>query len=91
MVYALHKFHHYLLGDKFVFYVNHMTFLHLTNKPYIFGRIARWVLVFFVIWFSSHLQTWMFPFNCKHIVKLPSNTKNLRILYQMANVTLFVM
>jgi hypothetical protein len=49
MVYALHKFHHYLLGDKFVFYVNHMTFLHLTNKPYIFGRIARWVLVFFVI------------------------------------------
>jgi hypothetical protein len=33
MVYALHKFHHYLSGDKFVFYVNHMTFLHLIKKP----------------------------------------------------------
>ncbi len=24
MVYALHKFHDYLLGNKFIFYVDHM-------------------------------------------------------------------
>ncbi len=24
MVFVLHKFRHYLLGNKFVFYVNHM-------------------------------------------------------------------
>jgi hypothetical protein len=29
MVYALHKFHHYLLGNKFIFYVDHMALLYL--------------------------------------------------------------
>jgi len=33
MVYALHKYHHYLLGTKFVFYVDHMAFLFLDKKP----------------------------------------------------------
>jgi hypothetical protein len=29
MIYALHKFKHYLLGNKFVFYVDHMTLVYL--------------------------------------------------------------
>ncbi len=29
MVYALHKFHNYLLGNKFIFYVDHMALLYL--------------------------------------------------------------
>jgi hypothetical protein len=29
----LHKFRHYLLGNKFVFYVNHMALVYLVNKP----------------------------------------------------------
>jgi hypothetical protein len=33
MVYALNKYHHYLLDDKFVFYVDHMALVHLVNKP----------------------------------------------------------
>ncbi len=33
MVFALHKFKHYLLGNKFVFYVNHMALVYLVNKP----------------------------------------------------------
>jgi hypothetical protein len=32
MVYALHKFHHYLLGNKFIFYVDHMALLYLGPK-----------------------------------------------------------
>jgi hypothetical protein len=32
MVCALHKFRHYLLGDKFVFYINHMALLYLVKK-----------------------------------------------------------
>jgi hypothetical protein len=34
MVYALHKFHHYLLRNKFIFYVDHMALLYLVQKPY---------------------------------------------------------
>jgi len=33
MVYALHKFMHYLLGNKFTFYVDHMALVYLVNKP----------------------------------------------------------
>lgn len=47
MVYALHKFHHYLLGNKFIFYVNHMALLYLIKKPQLFCHIMRWLLVFF--------------------------------------------
>ncbi len=33
MVYALHKFKHYLLGNKFTFYVDHMALVYFVNKP----------------------------------------------------------
>jgi hypothetical protein len=33
MVYALHKFKHYLLGNQFVFYINHMALVYWINKP----------------------------------------------------------
>ncbi len=33
MVYALHKFRHYLLGNKFTFFVDHMVLTYLVNKP----------------------------------------------------------
>ncbi len=33
MVYALHKFMHYMLGNKFTFYVDHMALVYLVNKP----------------------------------------------------------
>jgi hypothetical protein len=46
MVYALHKFRHFLLGNKFIFYVNHMALVYLINKPQLSGRIAKWVLLF---------------------------------------------
>jgi hypothetical protein len=46
MVFALHKFRYYLLGNKFVFYVNHMALVYLVNKPRVLGRITRWLLLF---------------------------------------------
>jgi hypothetical protein len=46
MVYALHKFKQFLLGNKFVFYVNHMALVYLVNKPHVSGRITRWLLLF---------------------------------------------
>ncbi len=46
MVFTLHKFKHYLLGNKFVFYVDHMALVYLVNKPQVLGRITRWLLLF---------------------------------------------
>jgi hypothetical protein len=46
MVYALYKYRHYLLGNMFIFYVDHMASMYLVNKPQVFGRLAKWLLLF---------------------------------------------
>jgi hypothetical protein len=33
MVYSLHKFRRFLLGNKFVFYVDYMAIIYMVNKP----------------------------------------------------------
>jgi len=46
MVYALYKFKHSLLGNRIVFYVDHMALVYLVNKPQVFGTIVRWLFLF---------------------------------------------
>jgi hypothetical protein len=41
MVYALHKFRQYLLGNRFTFYVDHMALVYLVNKPHVFSMLTR--------------------------------------------------
>jgi len=41
MVFVVHKFKHYLFGNKFVFYVDHVALVYLVNKPPVLGRIIR--------------------------------------------------
>jgi hypothetical protein len=43
MVYALQKFKHCLLSNKFTFYVDHMTLVYLVNKPQVYGKLTRWL------------------------------------------------
>jgi hypothetical protein len=49
----------FLLGNKFVFYVNHMALVYLVNKPHELGRITRWLLILeyeFIV-FHKHGKT----------------------------------
>jgi hypothetical protein len=46
MVYALQNFRHYMLGNKFTFFVDHMALVYLINKPHVFGRLIKWLLLF---------------------------------------------
>jgi hypothetical protein len=39
MVYALQKFHHYLLGGHFKMFNDHSTLKYLVNKPVLGGRM----------------------------------------------------
>jgi hypothetical protein len=43
MVYALHKFKHYMLSSRFIFYINHMALVYLVNKAQISSRLIRWL------------------------------------------------
>ena len=46
MVYAVNKFRHYLLDNKFIFYVDHLALQYLVNKPHVSSRLAQWLLLF---------------------------------------------
>jgi hypothetical protein len=46
MVYALHKFKHYLLNNMFTFYVDHMALVYLINKPHVTSKLIRWFFLF---------------------------------------------
>jgi len=80
MVYALHKFKHFLLGNNLLFYVDHMILVYLVNKPQVLGRITRWLL-FLECEFRVVYQP-----NKTHVVvdalsKLSNNSKPLGVPY----------
>ena len=45
MIFAVKKFKHYLLPNKFIFFIDHQALLYLVNKPCNTGRIVRWFLI----------------------------------------------
>ena len=63
MVYAVKKFWHYFLANKFNFFVDHQALLYLANKPCSTRRIVRWFLILLEFDFtvvvkkgSTHIQ-----------------------------------
>jgi hypothetical protein len=46
MVFVLHKYRHYLLGNMFTFYVDHMALVYLVNKPHVSNKLIIWFLLF---------------------------------------------
>jgi len=90
MVLGLHKFRHYLLGNKFVFYVDHMALVYLVNKPQVSGRIARWLLLFL-----EHDFTVVYKLSKTHVVahalsKLPDVVEPISVHDQTINVSFFI-
>jgi hypothetical protein len=57
MVYAFHKFHHYLLGNKFIFYVDHMVLLYLVRKPQVSRKNNKVVISLLGVWFFNNFLT----------------------------------
>jgi hypothetical protein len=86
--FALHKFKHYLLGNKFVFYVNDMALVYLVNKPYASRIITRWLL------FLKYDCTIVYNPSKTHVIvdalsRLPNITKPIGVHKQTTNVSLF--
>jgi hypothetical protein len=90
MVYALHKVKPYLLGNKFVFYVDHTASLYAVKKPQLLKQIVKWLLFlkydFLMVYKprSSHFMADIF-------LQLLDATKNLRDPNQTTNASLFVL
>ncbi len=91
MVYVLRKFKHYMLGNKFTFFVDHMALVYLVNKPLISSKLARWLLLFlewdFIIVYKpsrSHLM-W------NALSKLPTHIEPVGVPDQICDVHLFAL
>ena len=46
MLYSMQKYHDYLLGSHFKFYINHFALKCIVNIPVLGGRIFRWIFLF---------------------------------------------
>ncbi len=88
MVFTLHKFKHYLLGNKFVFCVNHKALVYLVNKPWVSRRITRWLLLS-----VEYDFTVVYKLGRIHVVdalsRLPDIIEPTSVPNQTINVSLF--
>ncbi len=91
MVYGLHKFKHYLLGNKFVLYVNHMALLYLVKKPQLLRRIVKWMLLFLEYDFSMVYKLGHSHLVANVLLQLLDVTENLGVFDRTTNASLFVL
>jgi hypothetical protein len=85
MIYVLHKFRHFMLGNKFVFYVDHMIMVYLVNKPHVLRRITKWLLLFLEYEFTI-----VYKPSRTHVVvdvlsRLPNSSKPLGVPNQIVD------
>jgi hypothetical protein len=91
MVYALYKFWHYLLGNKFVFYVDHMALLYLINELKVFRHIAWWLLLFLEHEFSMVYKPSKSHYVANVLLQLSNSIKNKGVFDQILYATLFTL
>jgi hypothetical protein len=89
MVFALHKFRHYLLGNKFVFYVDHMALVYLINKQQVSRKITRWLLLFLEYDFIVMYKLGRIHVVTNALSRLLDITKPTSLLDQTTYVSLF--
>jgi hypothetical protein len=91
IVYALHKFKHYLLNNMFTFFVDHMALVYLVNKPQVSGRLARWLLLFLEYDFKIIYKLGRSHLMVDALNRLPNHTKLVGILDQSCDVYMFTL
>jgi hypothetical protein len=89
MVYVLHKFYHYLLGHKFIFYVDHMALLYFVRKPQVSGKIARWLFLFLEYDFSVIYKPRRFHSMVDALSRMPNFTKESGVSDQTMDIMFF--
>jgi hypothetical protein len=88
MVYALQKFRHYMLGNKFTFYVNHMALVYLVNKPQVYGMLVIWLLLFMEYDFKIVYKLGRSHLMGNALSRLPNQTIFLGVLDQTCDAHL---
>jgi hypothetical protein len=91
MVYALQKFRHYLLGNMFTFFVDHMALVYLTNKPHVSCRLGRYLLLFLKYNFKIVYKPSISHLMVDALNRLPNHTKPIGISDQTCDAHMFTL
>ena len=70
MIFSVQKFRHYLLGNKFIFHVDHDALKYMVNKPQLSGRMARWVLLLQEFDFTVEVRPGKSHANADHLSRI---------------------
>lgn len=89
MVYALHKFKHYLLGSHFKMFIDHSTLKYLVNKPVLGGKICRWLLLFQEYDFEVIVKPRRLNAGPDHLSKLESGEEPISLEECLLDAQLF--
>ncbi len=87
MVYALHKFKHYLSGNKFTFFVDHMTLIYSINKPQVYNMLLKWFLLFIEHDFKIVYKLNRFHLMEDAMCRLPNQFDMLKYLIKLVMFT----
>ncbi len=91
MVYALHKFRHYLLGNKCTFFMDHMVLVYLVNKPHISSKLVKWLLLFLEYDFKIVYKLSRSHLMANALIGLPNHIEPIVVPDQTYDVRLFTL
>jgi hypothetical protein len=90
MVYALHKFRHYMLCNWFTFFVDHMALICLINKPHVSSKLVKWLLLFLEYDFKIVYKHGRSHLMANALARLPNHTKPIGIFDQTCDAHMFI-
>jgi hypothetical protein len=90
MVYALHKFVHYLLGKHFNIFTDHSSLKYLVNKLVLGGRICRWLLLFHKFDFEVILKPGKLIAGPDHLSRITNGEEPTNLEDKFPNAQLFL-
>ncbi len=80
-----------MLGNMFIFYVDHMALVYLVNKPQFFCKLNRWFLLFLKYDFKIIYKPGRSHLMANKLNRLPNQTKRIRVLDQTCDAHLFTL
>src|SRR5271156_6467063 len=90
MIYAVKKFRHYLLANKFIFFVDHQALLYLVNKPCATGRIIRWFVILLEFDFKVAVKKGIKHRRADHLSRITSGEAPTGVDDELPDATLFL-
>lgn len=90
MVYAVKKFRHYLLANKFIFFVDHHALMYLVNKPCATGQIIRWFVILLEFDFTVCAKPGRSHQRADHLSRITSGEAPTGVDDDLPDATLFV-